>query len=457
MNLDYILEIVNRCLIESQNRSLNSLEILILQGIWEEKTYSKIALENGYSPGYLTNVVAPEMYRRLSELVGQRVTKKNCQQLLQSYVTAKLAPLPYEQNRVTVSPKTNQDRCFSYPRGSIPLDSPYYLKRSPMEDHIYQELLKPGALVRIKAPSEMGKTSLLLRCLDYAKRQGYYSVNLNLELVDEDILKNLPKFLRWLCANISHQLEIKPKLDEYWDEDLGSKVSCTAYFQDYLLKLVDSPLVLGLDQITRIFEYSDVAQDFLLLLRFWHEEAKIRAIWQKLRLIVVHSTEIYVTLQIHQSPFNVGLPIQLKPFTLQEIQQLAQCYQLHWKGGEEAKQLIALVGGHPALIHIALYHLSCRELKLGQLLETTAITTEIYRHHLQRLQIILQEQRELASAFNTVISAKTPVEIEPILAYKLQDLGLIKLLGNKVMPTCELYRHYFYTLIRRNSERGRFD
>ncbi|MGK7872413.1 MAG: hypothetical protein AB4426_03600 [Xenococcaceae cyanobacterium] len=63
MNLDSLLEIVNRNLLESQNRPLNSTEILILRGIWQYRTYNQIALDEGYSPGYFTNVVAPELYK----------------------------------------------------------------------------------------------------------------------------------------------------------------------------------------------------------------------------------------------------------------------------------------------------------------------------------------------------------------------------------------------------------
>ena len=83
---------------------------------------------------------------------------------------------------------------------------------------------------------------------------------------------------------------------------------------------------------------------FLPLLRSWYEEGKRLPIWQKLRLIVVHSTEIYVPLQLNQSPFNVGLPIQLDDFNLEEVQQLAQRYGLDWANGEEARQLMAMVG-----------------------------------------------------------------------------------------------------------------
>ncbi len=177
--------------------------------------------------------------------------------------------------------------------------TPYLQRTKPEGDlalasRVINSLQQAGALVRIKAPKEMGKTSLLLRMLDFAKQQGYRTVSLNLEQVDQAILSDLNQFLRWLCANAARQLQLKPQLDEYWDEDLGSKISCTVYIQDYLLESITAPIVLALDELNQIFEHPQVAKDFLPLLRSWYEEAKTLPIWQKLRLIVVHSTEIYV-------------------------------------------------------------------------------------------------------------------------------------------------------------------
>ena len=339
---------------------------------------------------------------------------------------------------------TSQDTSPSYPNGSVPLGSPFYLERASLEEEVYQEIRKPGALVRIKAPREMGKTSMLLRILDYAKRQSYRTVSLNLEQVDQAILSDLNQFLRWLCANTARQLQLKPNLDEYWDEDLGSKISCTSYIENYLLGSIATPLVLALDEVNQIFEHPQVAKDFLPLLRSWYEEAKTLPIWQKLRLIVVHSTEIYVPLQLNQSPFNVGLPVQLNTFSKKEVQQLAQRYGLDWEQeGEEARQLMDMVGGHPALVQIALYHLGRGNLTLAQLLKTAPTSTGIYSHHLQRHLIVLKEQPDLATALNTVMSAIEPVQLESILAYKLISLGLIKQSESRAIPSCELYRQYF--------------
>jgi transcriptional regulator with XRE-family HTH domain len=342
----------------------------------------------------------------------------------------------------TIAPYLKQLPC--YPNGAVPLTSPFYLERTPFKAQIDREIRKPGALVRIKAPREMGKTSLLMRVLDSAKGLGYKTVSLNIEQVDAEILGNLDRFLRWLCANVARQLQLTPMLDEYWDEDLGSKISCTAYFQDYLLEKISTPIVLAFDEMNHIFEHPQMAQDFLPLLRSWYEEAKILPIWQKLRLIVVHSTEIYIPLQLNQSPFNVGLPIQLDTFSQAEVQQLARRYGLDWDDdGAEAGQLMAMVGGHPALVNIALYHLSEGAVSLSELLKTAPTAAGIYHHHLQRHWVTLTQQPELAQALDRVMSATQPIALAPILAYQLSSLGSIERLGDKVVPACELYRQAF--------------
>lgn len=443
MNLDTLCDRLNHELIAHQQRPLNSTETLLLQGIWQYQTYSQIAEEIGYSPGYLTNVVAPELLHRLSDLVGQRLTKKNCRIVLEEY--APFQSSPTLSNRVqAIAP--------AFPSGPIAIGSPFYIARPPIESHVCDEICKPGALVRVKAPKEMGKTSLLLRLLDHAQQQGYRTVYLNLEQMDQTICADLNRFLRCLCASVTRQLQLEPKLDDYWDDDIGSKVSCTLYLRQHLLEQIKSPVVIAFDELNQIFEYPAVAKDVLPLLRSWFEEAKRVPIWQNLRLAIAHSTEVYVPLQLNQSPFNVGLAIQLVGFTIAQVQQLAQCYGLDWSDGESAKELMAIVGGHPALIHTALYHLSQEAESLSQLLAMAPTPLGIYHHHLQHHWVILKQQPNLLEAFHTLLSTDESVHLESSLAHQLNSMGLITHLGNKATVSCELYRQYFQTKTFPNPE-----
>ena len=330
-----------------------------------------------------------------------------------------------------------------FPNGPVPLDSSFYIQRPPVEELVYAELLKPGSVTRIKAPRKMGKSSLLLRMLARATTEGYRAVTLDFQQADETIFSSLNKFLRWFCANIARQLNLKPLLDDYWDEDMGSKVSCTIYLEGYLLEQINSPLVLALNEVNLLFEHPKIAREFLPLLRFWHEQAKQVEILQKLRLIVVHSTEIYVSLNINQSPFNVGLPIKLKPFTWEQVQELARRHQLNWTTGNQAQQLMAMVGGHPYLVRLALYYLSVREITLEKLLREAPTEAGIYRDHLRGHWGMLQKQPELATAIKEVVTAKQNVQLKSLVAYKLDSLGLIFLEEGECTPSCPLYRQYF--------------
>lgn len=288
----------------------------------------------------------------------------------------------------------------------------------------------------------MGKTSLMARILHHGSRQGYCTVPLTFQLVDKAVFANLDKFLKWFCAYVGRELHLPNQLDDYWDEIFGSKVNCKDYFEKYILPQIDSPLILGLDEIDRVFQYPDIAEDFLGLLRAWHEESKRRDIWKKLRLIVVHSTEVYIPMNINQSPFNVGLPVDLPEFNAGQIQDLAARHHLNWSDAEVDK-LMAIVGGHPYLVRVALYHISQSELTLDELTESAIADAGIYSDHLRRQLWNLEEYPELAAGMREIVAADSPVQLKAIQAFKLDSLGLVKLQGNECVPRCELYRQYF--------------
>jgi serine/threonine-protein kinase len=328
------------------------------------------------------------------------------------------------------------------PEGQMSLGSAFYVERPPIEPRCFETILQPGALIRIKAPRQMGKTSLMARILHQASLQGYASVSLSLQLADARIFTDLDKFLRWLCVSIGRRLQLTNQLDQYWDEIFGSKYNCTAYFEEYLLTEIATPLALGLDEVDRVFGYPEIASDFFGLLRAWHEEAKNREIWQKLRLVVVHSTEVYIPLNTNQSPFNVGLPIELPEFNAQQVMDLAQLYGLNWSI-TEVERLMAMVGGHPYLVRLAMYHIANQDVTLEQLLRAAPTEGGLFRDHLHGHLWNLQQHPELADAFRLVLGSATPIPLEATALFKLHSLGLVSLEGNQVKPRCDLYRQYF--------------
>jgi hypothetical protein len=78
----------------------------------------------------------------------------------------------------------NPDIVLEEPEGLVPLDSKFYIERSPIEADCYERIVRPSALIRIKAPGHMGKSSLMARILNHAKQQGYQTADINFRLVD---------------------------------------------------------------------------------------------------------------------------------------------------------------------------------------------------------------------------------------------------------------------------------
>jgi serine/threonine protein kinase len=328
------------------------------------------------------------------------------------------------------------------PEGQMSLASSFYVERSPIESRCYETILQPGSLIRIKAPRQMGKTSLMARTLHHAAQQNCRSVSLSLQLADSKVFTDLDKFLRWLCASVGRRLQLPNQMPQYWDDIFGSKYNCTAYFEEYLLPSLNVPLVLGLDEVDRVFTYPEIASDFFGLLRAWHEEAKNRDVWKKLRLVVVHSTEVYIPLNVNQSPFNVGLPIELPEFDVKQVAQLAQRYGLPW-GSSEISQLMTMVGGHPYLVRLAMYHIARNDTTLTTLLQSAPTETGLYRDHLHSYLWNLQQHPELIGALQQVMASPEAVQLESQLLFRLHSLGLIRLEGNQAKLRCELYRQYF--------------
>ena len=330
--------------------------------------------------------------------------------------------------------------------GGVPLNSPFYIERPLIERLCDETILQPGALIRIKAPKQMGKTSLMIRILDEAIAQGFKTVTLSLQLADAEVFTTLNQFLRWFCAVVTRRLELPNRLNEYWDEVFGSNYNCTDYFENYLLAEIESPVVLTLDEVDVVFNYPKIATDFFGLLRTWYQKAKYpersSQIWQKLRLIIVHSTEVYIPLNVNQSPFNVGLSIDLPEFTPLQVQDLATRYQLDWKTGE-VERLMELIGGNPYLVQMALHHISGKDITLKQLLETATSEDSIYRDYLRRLLWNLQQYPDLVTALTRVVMSPTPVKLDPIQAFKLHSMGLVRFVQGQVVPSWDLYRRYF--------------
>jgi len=438
MSVEEAIELLQTLMFAKTSKHLDNLQLSVLRGAIENKTYEQIAETYCFSTAH-AKAVGANLWRVFSEVFGTKVNKRNFLVVLQR----RLGEWELQENFPILN---SQSSVAELPGGQVPLDSKFYVERPPIEKYSYQVILQPGALIRIHAPRQMGKTSLMARILHQARKQGYRTVTLNFHLATRDVFTNLDRFLQWFCASVGKSLGLPNQLADYWDDIFGSNYNSTEYFENYLLAQIDSPVVLGLDEVDLVFQYPEIASDFFGLLRAWNEKAKygnsLSDVWTKIRLVVVHSTEVDTRLNLNQSFFNVGLSIELPKFTSEQVQDLARRHGLDLET-IHVEEFTSLMGGYPHLVRKGLYHIWYQYVTLDYLLSEAATKEIVYGEHLRQKLSNLQQYPELCRAFSQVTNSPTPVELDRVQALKLYSMGLVHLQGNQVIPSCGLYRQYF--------------
>ena len=436
MEVEAAIAIADTLIFQQTGKHLDTLQTSIFRSSWFGDKYERIAELNHCSDSHI-KMLGANLWETLSQALNEKVTKKNFRAILERR-DRNISNLDQNFNLPVLN--TNLD--LELPEGQVPMSSRFYIDRPPIESQCNLAIVKPGALIRIKAPRQMGKSSLMTRAISYANEAGYHSAVIDFQLADRQIFQDFDRFLKWFCIAIARSLDLPHRIEEYWDDIFGSKMSCKDYFENYLLTNIEQPLVLALEEVDCLFQYTDLADDFFALLRSWHEEAKSRSIWQKIRLILAHSTEVYIPLNINQSPFNVGLPLELPEFNREQILELAVRHGLD-RHKFPVDALMEMVGGHPFLVRVALYYLVEQQQTLKQLLAIATTETSPFSNHLRRHLWQLREQPQLALGLQTVLASKTPVRLKSITMFKLHSMGLVHLRGNEITPRCQLYRQYF--------------
>lgn len=321
-------------------------------------------------------------------------------------------------------------------------------RTSRLLERCYQEVEKPGSLLRIKAPWQMGKTTLLSKIVDRFQKKNYKTVFLNLRLFNEQNSDDLEAFLKSFCFLVTKELNIEQNVNDRWNEEMGislpSQIKCSNYFEKYLLA-EDKPLILCLDEVDKIFVHTNIAGQFLGLLRTWHETAKTNKTLQKLRVVLAY-TETYTKMPLNQSPFNAGIEIRLPELSPKEVEHLAETYELKLDINQ-TNFLMETIGGHPYLTKRTFEYFQQQNNFSVKISLEDIIDSGIYDDYLRRYLKYFEQYPDLKKALKKIVTSDRPVgldsEISKEQMQQLENLGLIKLPKNKAVPRFQLYREYF--------------
>lgn len=332
------------------------------------------------------------------------------------------------------------------PQGIMHPQSKFYIERQ--EDRIALDVIRnQGVTVTIKAPRQMGKSSLLMRLIEAASTASKQVIFLDFQLFTKATRQDPNRFFQQFCVWLTKELNLANRVDEYWKGPSGNLQCCSMYVGDYLLREVGGPVVLAIDEVENMFD-SPFRSDFFGMLRSWHNQRKYptEPVWKKLDLALVTSTEPYQLIKdLNQSPFNVGEIIELSDFTPTQVDDLNRRHGIPFTS-TQLRQLVTLLNGHPYLTRKALYLVASNRLSVSDLFAQATADQGPFGDHLRyHLFRLLQGPPELVAGMRRVLQDNICSNEDVF--FRLRGAGLVRRPSDDrppaAYPRCQLYADFF--------------
>ena len=326
--------------------------------------------------------------------------------------------------------------------GAMDTQSAFYVVRDADATVMKAVSQKQGTTVTIKGARQMGKSSLLMRGLAGALAAGKRVAYMSLQEFDSSSFSNPDLFFQRFCSSLGDQLGLANHVDAYWQKPMGSSQRCGLYMSGHILRALEAPLVLGLDEVETLFEIP-FGTDFFGMLRSWHNNRALPTtpVWKKLSIVLVTSTEPFLFIKnLTQSPFNVGQTLELGDFAAEQVAELNQRHGSPLSAQQE-QELFALLGGHPYLVRKALYLVASGSMRAGDLFTQAAEDRGPFGDHLRHLLFRLGSQPQLKAGMREVLHRNACPSEDVFI--RLRSAGLVRQEGTAMLPRCELYRRYF--------------
>lgn len=326
--------------------------------------------------------------------------------------------------------------------GAVPLDSQFYVERSS-DDEFLSAIARHDSIVLIKGARQMGKTSLMARGLQQARRSGDRVILTDLQKLNSGHLESVESLFRALAESIADQLDLDTDIDQFWNCKRGPSVNFERFLRREVLAKIPTRLVWGMDEVDRLFS-SSFGSEVFGLFRSWHNERSLDpgGPWEKLTMVIAYATEAHMFItDINQSPFNVGTRISLEDFNPAEFAALNERYGSPLLNPGEIADCFRLLGGQPYLTRRALNEMSSRG-DCFRSFEAQACRDEgPFGDHLKRLLFSLAQDPVLLQTVRDVLHGSCTARTEDF--YRLRSAGVMAgEFAREMKPRCQLYRIY---------------
>lgn len=325
--------------------------------------------------------------------------------------------------------------------GPVPLDSRFYTERAG--DELLRKAISYGeGIILIRGPRQVGRSSLLIRGLNQARSAGATVVMTDLRKIAGTHMRSIDEFLLALAQMIADQVDGLVEPSEIWHVNRAATLNFERFMRREVLTKLGAPVMWGLCNIDTLLghKYKD---DVFSMLRAWYNEgvADRSSILSRLKLIMDCATGTRALISdLNRSPFNVGACISLKDFTLDQVRDLCRRYGL--PADDDAARLYSIVGGHPYLVRTSLQAICSEQADMHWLEGEAKREDGIFGVHLDRLQMALSQDAQLAESMAHMLSGRPIAHTQGF--HQLDKAGLI--VGTSpenARPRCKLYESHF--------------
>jgi ABC-type branched-subunit amino acid transport system substrate-binding protein len=313
--------------------------------------------------------------------------------------------------------------------GSLPLDSPTYIRRQA-DDDLYRSLIK-GHFCYVLSSRQTGKSSLRVRVMHQLQAEGVKCISIDLtEIGSQHITPDqwYLGILKQIVKNLN-VLEVV-NIQRFWQahQYLGYLDRLKIFVDTILFKYFTEPIVIFVDEIDNTISLPFSSDDFFAWIRSCCNLRVDRHQYQQLTFCLLGVASPNDLIQEKtKTPFNIGTAINLERFKKEQLTTLFAPLSYQIENLIEAKNEIhKWTGGQPYLTQKLCKIIQKSKIKIGAGAAAEKISQLVHSEIITNWEF-KEEQSHLATIHDRLLNDKHRIELLSIYRNILaqRDEGLL--------------------------------